>query len=894
MPLIDLNGLGHFKDKENAMIAEKFSASKAYAAGDYCYYNGTLYKFKTAHAAGAWTTSDVETVKLAHDVTDLKESLPQQAIILAAYDSSDVAKRRSDLSSNSENGGIDLINTAISLLPNGGRIYLRRGTYKGAVGVNINVNNITIEGECDGVTIQRASGNDIFANGTTGIVLKNITANAINLYNGAEYRLENCNIATTHVDVDTDSIKGIFVPPYRGIDEINKEIYNMGDNGGTILLGEGEYTGDKSLNFYRSVSPAGYKKNVRIVGCGYKTVISRNTGVNDVVANSDSIENCILENVRIAHNVQRIVANPTKMLRLVSCWLGTKYVDESEEQAVNIVNVGKGRFFETYSAAYGMFYVNSYPIGKTARWEIHIWGHIVETAPVILDKGYIDLIGHNAIVELRGGKSVRFTFGDPSTSYYGDRLGVVKDIHFVKTGCYNYYQDYCVYVRSDTVKFYNCIFENASSSPTPFDQRDYVESQEATAGARRHGIGIECTKWGYQCETEFHDCIGIGSPYGFMNTRGWYIVFGSPKLYNCVGYGGGIGEFCHGIINHRSSQAELFNCIGYASKTAFRKSAGIRFQAAGSSHLTGCVGYGSGGTQYISEGVSAERITAICTELGIDPSTYVVGGVVQYSALTDEICAKIENSDITLTPLNTNTEEGYGISFCANSGSAKLVNCEGFCGSGNNSHGLHCVGSATPTINGGYFGIKDMLQDISLDSGSAAYMLADLGAELNPYSKFEIKQITLSILGSPTTENDVFYAVTTETTPQTICGGTSIKDVSSIAFLECTPRVIAAGAGLKFFIKRDGVNIQIPANKYIAHIQYNYAADNSSAVYIGGTANPLITNAIARAAEGCDAVEVENTVNTVRMFDCALHGDVDSGVTFATKTAMNSSSNYAI
>lgn len=74
MPLIDLNGLGHFKDKENAMIAEDFSASKAYAAGDYCYYNGTLYKFKTAHAAGAWTTTDVEEAKLADDVSGLKES----------------------------------------------------------------------------------------------------------------------------------------------------------------------------------------------------------------------------------------------------------------------------------------------------------------------------------------------------------------------------------------------------------------------------------------------------------------------------------------------------------------------------------------------------------------------------------------------------------------------------------------------------------------------------------------------------------------------------------------------------------------------------------------------------------------------------------------------------
>ena len=77
MPLIDLNGLGHFKDRENAMIAEDFSASKAYAAGDYCYYNGTLYKFKTAHAAGAWTTSDVEAAKLAGDVSSLKESFAQ-------------------------------------------------------------------------------------------------------------------------------------------------------------------------------------------------------------------------------------------------------------------------------------------------------------------------------------------------------------------------------------------------------------------------------------------------------------------------------------------------------------------------------------------------------------------------------------------------------------------------------------------------------------------------------------------------------------------------------------------------------------------------------------------------------------------------------------------------
>ena len=71
---IDTAGLKHFKDKENAMVASEFSASKSYAIGEYVYYKGTLYKFKAAHAAGAWTTSDVEAAKLAGDVSVLKES----------------------------------------------------------------------------------------------------------------------------------------------------------------------------------------------------------------------------------------------------------------------------------------------------------------------------------------------------------------------------------------------------------------------------------------------------------------------------------------------------------------------------------------------------------------------------------------------------------------------------------------------------------------------------------------------------------------------------------------------------------------------------------------------------------------------------------------------------
>jgi len=77
---IDTAGLKHFKDKENAMVASEFSASKSYAIGEYVYYKGTLYKFKAAHAAGAWTNADVDAVKLADDVSVLKESFNRNGL----------------------------------------------------------------------------------------------------------------------------------------------------------------------------------------------------------------------------------------------------------------------------------------------------------------------------------------------------------------------------------------------------------------------------------------------------------------------------------------------------------------------------------------------------------------------------------------------------------------------------------------------------------------------------------------------------------------------------------------------------------------------------------------------------------------------------------------------
>ena len=56
--------------------AEVFNASKSggYGAGEYVYHEGKLYTFTAAHT-GAWTGTDVEAVKLADEVSQLKSEI---------------------------------------------------------------------------------------------------------------------------------------------------------------------------------------------------------------------------------------------------------------------------------------------------------------------------------------------------------------------------------------------------------------------------------------------------------------------------------------------------------------------------------------------------------------------------------------------------------------------------------------------------------------------------------------------------------------------------------------------------------------------------------------------------------------------------------------------------
>ena len=67
-------------------MAAEFSASASYAAGDYCTYQGALYRFSAAHAAGAWTGTDAAVVSLAGDVSDLRSAIDLGCITVGIKD----------------------------------------------------------------------------------------------------------------------------------------------------------------------------------------------------------------------------------------------------------------------------------------------------------------------------------------------------------------------------------------------------------------------------------------------------------------------------------------------------------------------------------------------------------------------------------------------------------------------------------------------------------------------------------------------------------------------------------------------------------------------------------------------------------------------------------------
>lgn len=59
---------------DNDIVADAFNAAETYAEGDYCTYEGGLYKFKASHS-GAWDAADVDQIQIAGELSELKNTL---------------------------------------------------------------------------------------------------------------------------------------------------------------------------------------------------------------------------------------------------------------------------------------------------------------------------------------------------------------------------------------------------------------------------------------------------------------------------------------------------------------------------------------------------------------------------------------------------------------------------------------------------------------------------------------------------------------------------------------------------------------------------------------------------------------------------------------------------
>lgn len=59
---VDVDGIGTRITSVGGSLADAFDNTATYEAGDIVIYNDTLYKFKSAHAAGDWESSEVDTI----------------------------------------------------------------------------------------------------------------------------------------------------------------------------------------------------------------------------------------------------------------------------------------------------------------------------------------------------------------------------------------------------------------------------------------------------------------------------------------------------------------------------------------------------------------------------------------------------------------------------------------------------------------------------------------------------------------------------------------------------------------------------------------------------------------------------------------------------------------
>lgn len=779
------------------------------------------------------------------DIDTVRRSV---SIVVAAYDSTEEEKRCADIVATDETGGYSAIRQAINRLgENGGTVQLMSGTYSAPVvdGETDNVlltervymikPNIILQGVGYGTRITTKS--DVAtANiqlSSHGCMLRNLSLSlGVNDTNGSGIVYENVKVAGEVINMyagKDDVAKEIVVKPSAGIKGIQTAMNKLPD-GGKIMLEAGRY---------ESVAGEGlglFTPNITIEGQGKATIISRTGSTNDVFvqeAYAGVVQNVVLKDLAIEHGGTFITPSyKERPVKLINCWVGGKYCYQNQETCNNIITVGKGMDFETVFKAYESISSSTPLPSETNRYEIHVYGHVKEETGkrLYLNKQYVDIIGHNAVIEYEDHNPVgehaypcaviidNAVTNPDVAKWYGDyNHSIYKGLHFLRTGTVNAYDFPCVNLQSDYVTLIDCTFENRTKSGVEFVPGNTPTGSDDKNGARRHGIVISCNNFDNECKTRLINCVGVGSPYGFQNTRGIYVVAGSPKLYNCVGYGGGMGERSHGIICHRYSKPVLFNCVGYGSIYTVSESngecCGIRFQSMTQAECHNCIGYAG-----VSDGSS-------------------------------------------------------GISVWHTS-RPKLVNCSGYGGKGKESVGLDIADYANPTILGGYYGVANNVKAVPFVKNSGNRMTFTLEGD----APCTIKQCVTWLSTPHMTAANVPVGTTFSVLK---ADGTVIVDksavnvgMSAISYPEVVEVIVGAGEELTMLWQdSSGNEIAVADDTLKLQFVYQYATDGGHGLRLLRNSKGVMRDVMFESNVDGNGVMIDTVNNSSEMDRCTIIGN---------------------
>ena len=440
-----------------------------------------------------------------------------------------------------------------------------------------------------------------------------------------------------------------------------------------ITLLEGEYV--------LGNSPIIVNKAIKIKGEGNVT-LRRDNGY--IIKVNDEIEGFELENLTLNSPASLYNESYGKAYKLKNITYNNKYIKNFAytNDSRLIVSIGNGENSTIDDLSQLLDFVM--PFSEKKEIFIYVYGQNKTNKKITINR-HVNIIGKtkDASIEVEvneSGDGVSFIY----TNTYGEMNSYVEGVRFIRSGEFNGYQLGAVLVTTNSITFRDCIFENRTSSPEAFNQATDTHGLGVNPyGDRRHGILIECSKY-EDCEVIFHNCKAIGSPYGFKNTRGWYIKKGSPRLYDCIGIGGGIGERGYGIVLHMASKAFVYNSQFYGSPYGYRLNNGMQFQAATESRMYHCTGFAGNGFQYISNG--SKNFVKQNTRCG---ASYGVGCIIDVSPL--------------------------------------LIDCVGYSGWAEGSCSLYIADTCHPIIQGGVYSIDTIIyHDVFKKDSGSLYMTLPL------------------------------------------------------------------------------------------------------------------------------------------------------------------------